>query len=105
MKQENKNMPSSSSLDEKLSDVVGNADFKVNENLSINYNFALDQNYKDFNYNEIGTNLNFEPFKIKFNYLEEKEHIGNQEYLQSSFEFAKGNNGFFSFKKQKKFNY
>ncbi len=98
---ENKNMPSSSSLDEKLSDVVGNADLKINENLSINYNFALDQNYKDLNYNEIGTNLNFEPFKIKFNYLEEKEHIGNQEYLESSFEFAKGNNGFFSFKNKR----
>ena len=98
---ENKNMPSSSSLDEKLSDVVGYADLKVNENLSINYNFALDQNYKDLNYNEIGTNLNFEPFKIKFNYLEEKEHIGNQEYLQSSFGFTKGNNGFFSFKNKR----
>ena len=30
---ENPNMPSGSSLDEKLSDFVGHADFKINENL------------------------------------------------------------------------
>ena len=31
--------------------------FKLNENIKLNYNFALDQNYKEFNYNEIGTKL------------------------------------------------
>ena len=32
-------------LDEKLSDVVGAAEYQINENLNINYNFAIDQNY------------------------------------------------------------
>ena len=40
---ENKNMPSSMSLDEKVSDLVGVANYKVNDKFSLNYNFAIDQ--------------------------------------------------------------
>ena len=94
---ENKNMPSTSSLDEKLSDLVGNSTLKINDTTEFNYNFALDQNYKDFNYNEVGTSLNFNPIKFDFNYLLERKHIGNQEYFKTNIEVAKGNNGIFSF--------
>ena len=55
---ENKNMPSTSSLDEKLSDVVGNMSFNPSKKVSLNYNFAIDQNYNDLNFNEISTDLN-----------------------------------------------
>ena len=43
---ENNQMPSSSSLDQKFSDVVGSSSFKVNNNINFGYNFSLDQNYK-----------------------------------------------------------
>ena len=46
-------MASRTSLDEKLSDLVGSANYKFNNKFSLNYNFALDQNYNDINYNEI----------------------------------------------------
>ena len=55
--QENKKMAQETSLDEKLSDIVGSATYKINENVNLNYNFALDQNYNDFNYNELGSTL------------------------------------------------
>ena len=90
---ENKNMSSTSSLDEKLSDVIGESSFKLNDKFKFNYNFALDQNYKDLNYNEIGSNIDFNPIKIDFAYLQEKKHIGNQEYLKSGIEVENGNNG------------
>tara|TARA_X000001036_G_scaffold431682_1_gene466364 strand:- start:796 stop:3105 length:2310 start_codon:yes stop_codon:yes gene_type:complete len=94
---ENKQMPSSSSLDEKLSDVVGNTNIKVNDSLNFNYNFALDQNYNDLNYNEIGFNVNLNPIKFDIDYLQERKHIGNEEYFTTSMEYAKGNNGIFGF--------
>ncbi len=93
---ENKKMPSSSSLDEKLSDVVGNLSLKTDNNFEFKYNFALDQNYKDLNYNEIGVNLDFNPIKFDFNYLQEKNHIGDQEYFKGSIELAKSDNGLLS---------
>ena len=62
-------------MDEKLSDLVGSSTLTFNEKFKVNYNFSLDQNYNDFNYNEIGSTLNLEPLKIDFDYLQEKKHI------------------------------
>ena len=54
---ENKNMPSKMSLDEKLSDLVGSINFNKNQNLNFDYNFLIDQNYQDLNYSELGVNF------------------------------------------------
>ncbi len=94
---ENKEMPSSTSLDEKISDLVGIAEIVAGTNVKFNYNFALDQNYTEMNYNELGTQLNYGFAKFDMNYLKEKKHIGNQEYVKTNLELAKGNNGVFSF--------
>ena len=93
---ENKDMPSSTSLDKKLSDVVGSSTLKFNDNMNLLYNFKLDQNYKELNYNEMGAQLNFNPVKFDINYLQEKKHVGNQEYLKTNIELLKGDNGVFS---------
>ncbi len=94
---ENKKMHSKSSLDEKLSDLVGSSSFNVNDKIRLNYNFALDQNYRDLNYNEIGTTLNLSPMTVDFNYLQEKNHIGNQEYFKTKIDLTRKENGLLSF--------
>ena len=93
---ENQNMPSSSSLDQRFSDVVGYSKLEINDNIKINYNFALDQNYGQLNYNELGANLDFNPIKFDFNYLQEKEHLGNQEYFKGKIGFSPNEHGIFS---------
>ena len=94
---ENKKMPSKSSLDEKLSDLVGSANWDVSDKFSLNYNFNLDQNYNDLNYNEIGTKLNFGSLNLDFNYLQEKKHIGEQDYFKTKLNYVNNKNGLFSF--------
>ena len=94
---ENKKMASMTSLDEKLSDLVGTSEYQISENIQLNYNFSLDQSYKQLNYNEFGTTLDLNPVKIDFNYLKESEHIGDQEYFKTKFDFEKNNNGLLSF--------
>ena len=54
------------------------------------------------NYNEINTNLRYGDMKVSFNYLEEKEHIGNQEYLSTNIELAKSDNGLLTFQNKRK---
>ncbi len=88
---ENKNMPTSMGLDEKISDLVGNTKYTINDKFSLNYNFALDQNYGDFNYNEIGAKANLNNFNIDVSYLEEKKHIGNNEYVKSKIDYILNN--------------
>ena len=93
----NNKMPDSSSLDNRFSDVVGNSSYKINNSdIELNYSFALDQNYKQLNYNEVGAKIDLNPIKFDFNYLQEKEHIGNNEYVTGKIDLTKGRNGFFS---------
>ena len=98
---ENKNMPSSMSLDEKVSDLVGVANYKVNDKFSLNYNFAIDQNYNDFNYNEIGAQTNFDKLNFNLNYLEENKHIGDNKYIKSKIDYKinSGTNLSYEFKR------
>ncbi len=94
---ENNKMPDKSSLNEKVSDLVGSANVKLSKNFSLNYNFALDQNYQDLNFNELGTNMNFGPINFDFNYLQEKKHIGNQDYFTTKINLQNKDQGTFSF--------
>ncbi len=93
---ENKDMPSSSSLDQRFSDVIGHSQLAIKDNVKFSYDFALDQNYGQLNYNEFGANFDFDPIKFDISYLQEKEHIGNQEYFKGRFEFVENKFGLFS---------
>ena len=94
---ENKKMHAKTSMDEKLSDLVGSTDFKINDNLNLKYNFSVDQNYNDLNYSEAGVALNFDSLKIDFNYLEERKHIGDQEYFKTKLDYNRSKSSLFSF--------
>ena len=63
--EKNKDIPSKSSLDQKMSDVVGKINYNFSEIGKIDYKFSVDHNFNDLNYNEISTELNFG--KVQFN--------------------------------------
>ena len=46
--------------------------YTINDNFNLNYNFAIDQNYKDLNYNEINAKANSTLFDFD-DYLQEKK--------------------------------
>ena len=81
--EENTDISSRSSMDQKFSDVVGVVDYNLNDNINLNYNFSVDQGYNKFNYNEVGADLNIADVKFNINYLQEKNHIGNQEFINT----------------------
>ena len=94
---EDRDLPSSSTLNEKVSDLVGESSLRLNDNLSLDYKFAVDQNYNRLNYNEVGSTLTYGKVNFNINYLQEKEHIGNQEYAEAAFDVELGNSGQLSF--------
>ena len=75
-------------------DLVGSSKLQLSENLSLKYNFSLDQNYNDLNYNELETVMNFKNLNLNFNYLQEK-HIGNNEYLKTGLRYNTANSKHF----------
>jgi len=94
---ENFDVPSSTSLDQHFSDIVGESKYKINNNINLNYNFSIDQGYKNFNYNEIEAEFSNDRAKFNMSYLQEKNHIGYQEYVQSSVDFKYNDSTEFSF--------
>ena len=100
---ENIDLPSASSLDQRFSDIVGEARYNINDNVNLNYNFSLDQSYKNFNYNETGVGLTFDKVKYNLSYLQERNHIGNQEFAQAGFDLKLNNSSELSFNSKRNF--
>jgi len=96
-KKNNKNMPDSSSLDNRFSNIVGNFNYNKGDNFKIDYNYSLDQNLKETNYNEVNTDYTLGDIKFNLNYLEENNTADTKEYFKSTIEIKKGQNGLFSF--------
>ena len=80
------------------------SNLKINENINLKYNFALDQNYKDLNYSELSTSFKNQSIAFNISYLLENKHIGNQDYFKTKIESNNQKNGSFFFLKQKKSN-
>ena len=85
------------SMNEKLSDLVGTTNYNVNKNLNLKYDFSIDQNYEDLNYSEISTSILFNSLNINFGYLEENKHMGDQNYLKTKINLKNKEDGMFSF--------
>ena len=88
---ENMDIPSSTSLDQKFSDVVGETKYSISDKIDFDYNFSLDQNYKTFNYHEIGSTFFTDKAKFNIKYLQERNHVGNQEFIESGIDLKLNN--------------
>ena len=82
-------MNSKTSLDEKLSDLVFASNYKLNDSIKFSYSGAIDQNYSDINYSNIGSSINLNAMKIDFNYLEENKHIGDKKYFKTKLSYTR----------------
>ena len=86
-----KEMPKSSSLQEKKSDYVGNASFKVSSEkfsggqFDIDYNYILNKNFNTFLKNEIITTLSNNNNNLSLSYYEESK-IGSKHYVETKYQ-------------------
>ena len=81
--EENRDMPSKSTLNEKMSDIIGETSLNLNDNISITNNFLLDQNLRNFNKNQIGLGIIYPQTSFNMSFLEESKHIGNSKYVET----------------------
>ena len=80
---EEKNIPTNSTLNKKRSNIFGQYDFYPTKNLALNYNFSLTEDLKTFEYNSIIADISFDNFTTRFNYLEETGVIGQTNIVQN----------------------
>ena len=66
----NNNIPSSTTLNNKTSNIFGSLESSFSEYLTINYDFSLDNNLKSVDYNSIGAKVSVNNFITEFNFIE-----------------------------------
>ena len=98
---ENMDIPSQSSLDQKVSDLVGKGSVKFSESVSLSNEFSIDHNFNDINYNDLKASFLLGNAKFNIGYLEENNHIGSNSYFKSDIklEINDSNNLSFDLKK------
>ena len=76
-------LPLSTSLNQKTSDIIGYSGINITENLSFNYNFSIDENLRDTKYSLTSLNYNSSKFSTSFEYMEKSQPIGEESYLNN----------------------
>jgi LPS-assembly protein len=99
----NKKLPARSSLDQRMSDLVGKINYNFSELASVNYKFSVDHNYNDINYSEVSSVFNFGKIGFNLDYLEQQNHVGNEHYVNAGISINLTDNSKFNFKTKKNF--
>ena len=99
----NKDLPMQSSLDQKMSDIVGEINYNFSEISTINYKFSLDHNLNDLNSNQVSTSLNFNKVSFNLDYLEKQNHVGSDHYVNAGVSLNINDNNSLSFETKKNF--
>ena len=82
--EENKDLPETSTLGQKTSDIFGYMKLDPNKNIDIDYKFSLDNNFDTMNYNLFNTTLSINNFVTSFSYLEENYDNAKASYLENN---------------------
>ncbi len=94
---EDNDLPDSSTLGQKTSDLIGYSGINISENLSFNYDFMIDQNLKETNYSLISSNYNGDKFSTSLEYLERSNYVGDESYLNYNTSFKYNESNSFAF--------
>ena len=77
------NLPTKSTLNNKGSDFIGSMVFEPNRNLKFDYNFSMDSDFKSSNYNLFKTDVTVNKFVTSFEFLQEDDEVGSESYLSN----------------------
>ena len=90
-------IPTNTTINKKNSNIFGNIKTSFNDLIDLNYNFALDNNYNKFEYNELDASFKIGLLKTEFNYLKEKDSMGGDSYFENNTVYTINENNSLSF--------
>ena len=102
----NEDLPVNSGIGNTSSDIFGNINFKPNSFFDIKYNFTIDNNLNETNYDSIKTQFSVNNFVTTFEYLDDKKSLNQESYItnNSVFNFDETNEFAFNIRKNRKTN-
>ena len=97
-------MPRQSSLNQEISDLVGDMKVKFSGNSTLDYKFSLDQNLNHLNYNEIASSFEIGNLISKVGFTEENNNVGsNNKYGNAGLKIDLDSSNSINFKTRKNF--
>ncbi len=97
----NENIPSNSTLNKRHSNYFGKITNNFNDNINVNYQFSINNNLEQIQYNSLGTTIRKNNFATTFNYIEENGSIGNSNILENITTFNFDEQNFIKFQTRK----
>ena len=94
---EEKFIPNKSSIHRKNSNLFGSVSNQFSKYLNIGYDFALDNNYNTFVYNDFNATISINNFITTFNFIEEDGEIGDANTLANKTSYLLDEKNSFTF--------
>ena len=85
--QNENDIPTSSTINQKNSDLFGSINSQLFDNINFTYDFSLDNDIKTINSNEIETEISINNFITTFNFIEQRNEIGSTHLLSNVTEY------------------
>ena len=76
-------LPTNSTINNKSSDLIGSINFRPNKNFDFDYSFSVDNDLSSTNYNLIKTDIKINKFVTTFEFLQEDDEIGSENYYSN----------------------
>ena len=77
-------LPTKSTINNKGSDFIGSLLFEPNDNLKLDYNFSLDNDFSSTNYNLLKADFTVNKFVTSFEYLQENDEVGSESFFSNN---------------------
>ncbi len=90
-------IPKKSGINNKNTNLFGSITNNFSENVKIDYDFILDNDFNNFEYNSISTTLNYKNFQTSFNFIEESGLLGGTNTLENKTKLKLNDDNFISF--------
>ena len=94
----NEDIPSNSTLNKKNSNYFGKITNNLSENINFNYEFSINHDLNEVQYNSFGTTIEKNNFITTFNYIEENGQIGSSNVIENVTTFNFNDKNFITFR-------
>tara|TARA_B100001057_G_scaffold400856_1_gene412203 strand:+ start:914 stop:3310 length:2397 start_codon:yes stop_codon:yes gene_type:complete len=89
---ENFDLPKSSFLGQKTSNIIGQTKLKLNDNIDLQYDFLTDNDVNNFLYHKIDSKFTINNFVSTFEFIEEHDEIGTTHFVSNETSFKVSDN-------------
>ena len=91
------NIPTSSTIDKKNSNIFGSINNNLFENINLGYDFSIDNDLKTFDSQTVKAEISVNNFLTTFDYIEQNSKLGETHVLSNTTEYQINENNFIKF--------